>query len=774
MTIKLFKTLLVIVPCLIVTVLVILALPKEENYIYDAAGDIDAFDEPTFVTNSDMGFFYKKDQLSTYREQKKPEKIKNIVVAQKVTTTDFTKTDVTVLPDIETSYTGTHNVIMHENKVTEFELHDIEAGIYNLKGGGSVAEADAFKIILNEGILGHSSATPHRITKGNTYYAAFTEKLESIFFTFETDNEFLSVKLGELTGSVKCTLYDSSMNTIGTFLNQSKSSLEIKYKGKKNAKYYLCVTGSYEKVLTPFSINLPSDDNEWMWQMGYPKENTATNGKFDYYGDQDYYVLPPVITNEINKSVVRFTKASHDINVVVYDVNKKIIGQYVYDADKPESISMYGLDGAYAVAFYSYSGENSGAEYKFVLEHTNIDILDIETFGFELSPKFKEGTDYYTATVKTLTDKKITDVMYSPKKATVSIKVTQQCGYSKTVKLGDALPLSVGRNVVELSVTIDDITSVIDIVISDETYDLSYGYMLEKKEGIEKGAKVLVVSKDSSNAKVQICSGKNVGKIVTVPRSSIYTGYVETKVPSAYKDKINALKKAHPNWKFTFVKTGISMKDYVSSQVGASSTLDNTGKRATADEIEYYVNPLNFLDEKNIFMFEKAVYSADIKYTTSGIKAIWNDSTIASYIMAAAKSTGLSPYFITQRAALESGRGTSKLATGQVEGYKGYYNFFGIGADDIDPYNRGAAKAKLEGWTTKRKALIEGANWVDTNYISALQPTIYFMKFNPYLSWHQYMTDIKAPVKDAAGYYSAHKASGTLDSAIEFIIPVYE
>jgi len=44
----------------------------------------------------------------------------------------------------------------------------------------------------------------------------------------------------------------------------------------------------------------------------------------------------------------------------------------------------------------------------------------------------------------------------------------------------------------------------------------------------------------------------------------------------------------------------------------------------------------------------------------------------------------------------------------------------------------------------------------------------------PERGWHQYMTDVTAPLSDARGCYKAHAAGGTLDSAIEFVIPVFD
>lgn len=42
--------------------------------------------------------------------------------------------------------------------------------------------------------------------------------------------------------------------------------------------------------------------------MVYSELGVENKGVFDYYGDEDYFVLPPEVTENINKSVVRFTK----------------------------------------------------------------------------------------------------------------------------------------------------------------------------------------------------------------------------------------------------------------------------------------------------------------------------------------------------------------------------------------------------------------------------------------------------------------------------------
>jgi len=147
--VKLFKTLLFVIPCLLIAVLVIVAIPRPENYIYDEEGDLEAFDEPTFVTNSDMGFFYKKNQLTTYRKQKQPDKVYNVVMSENIVTTDFTKNEVSILPDVKNSYTESKNVVLWNGGIHEYITKNDK--MYTLKGGAEVAAEEAFEIILAEG-----------------------------------------------------------------------------------------------------------------------------------------------------------------------------------------------------------------------------------------------------------------------------------------------------------------------------------------------------------------------------------------------------------------------------------------------------------------------------------------------------------------------------------------------------------------------------------------------------------------------------------------------
>lgn len=725
-------------------------------------------DEQRLVNNSDIGFFYKNEQLDEYRKQKKPDKTKVIKISNNIVTTDFTKQEISIVPDTKKTYTGSTNLIVSGGKLLEY-VSETETG-FLLGSGSTVAKEDSFKVELNTGIWGANPVLPHKIEPINKYYSAFTEELQSIYFEFTSSNEFASVHIAELSDKIQYSLFDSEMKELKNGFSAS-DSLEVQWKGKGAATYILKLTGSFTGELEPFCVFLPSDNNEWMWQMSYTDIGSVATGVFDYYGDEDFFVIPPQIIENSNKAIISFTKLPADTNIVVYDKDKNVLAQYLQKKDSAAPVSLYALENAYAISLYSFDGAASGEKYEFSFGFIDTLVLDIQTFGFSLSPGYSDEEDYYTATINSLEGKKITDIMTTVPTESLSIKVVQQCGYEYIAKEDEELKLGNGRNTVTISFNMGELQREIVIVISCRISDVYYAFT-------SSGKRVFVVEDipENNNVKVQ----EESGKIVSYKRSELFS-YAETQMPDSYKEKIEALQDTHPDWKFTFVKTGYDFNSFVNTQLSSSKL---GGATATKEQIAYYVDPRNFLNETDVFMFENQFYNKNIEYGADGIKSIWvekesaqlSKQMIANLVTEAGSTTGLSPYFITARALLESGHGSSALARGAVKGYEGYYNFFGIGAYDLDPANGGAAMAKAENWNTKRKALIEGSAWINRNYIGNMQPTIYFMKFCfvPNRTWHQYMTDIEAPKKDAQSYYKAHKNGGTLNGKIEFIIPVFD
>ena len=308
------------------------------------------------------------------------------------------------------------------------------------------------------------------------------------------------------------------------------------------------------------------------------------------------------------------------------------------------------------------------------------------------------------------------------------------------------------------------------------------------------------------------------------------------KFPKSYQIKLGALHEQYPNWIFVadYVgrdwdealaaenKSAVSviqnLSDYTSDLLLSKQKGDyENGQYVIRDgggwvscndlAVAYYLDPRNFLDAKNIFMFETLAYDSsfhtlegvndiidgsfmdksNITYiTTSGSKKTIN-STYAQTILHAGKSSGVSPYFLASKIINEVGYSGSKSVTGNYTGYIGYYNFYNIGASDSASGNaiaKGLAYAKGSGsysrpWNTPVKSITGGALWIADQYIDGGQNTPYYQRFNvaadtdyPYA--HQYATCVYYAASTAASTYYAYNKSGTLKSAKLFVIPVFD
>lgn len=83
-------------------------------------------------------------------------------------------------------------------------------------------------------------------------------------------------------------------------------------------------------------------------------------------------------------------------------------------------------------------------------------------------------------------------------------------------------------------------------------------------------------------------------------------------------------------------------------------------------------------------------------------------------------------------------------------------------------------------WNTPAKAVSGGAEFIAGDYIRQGQDTMYYQKFNvaTYAKikrhTHQYMTNLGAPWGEADMLYDAYKAGSLVNSAFNFVIPVYK
>lgn len=292
--------------------------------------------------------------------------------------------------------------------------------------------------------------------------------------------------------------------------------------------------------------------------------------------------------------------------------------------------------------------------------------------------------------------------------------------------------------------------------------------------------------------------------------------FAANNIPEIYWEKLTLLKDTHPNWKFTGYKTNLNWEDVITaeSQVGISfiqiTDLNSGSKYISLDEgsydpttktyivkegsnwyaankqtVAYYMDPRNFLNEINIFMFENLGYNGSYQ-TKEVIDNILGGTDLlqySDYFVQAATYDGnnISPVSLAARSRQEVVISGGKLSdsangNGKIDDIV-YYNFYNIGAfTDKNPIENALKYAKAYEWTTPEKSILEGAKFIGDGYINAGQNTLYLQRYNvtgKYTYSHQYMTNVEAPYSESESSYIAYRNIDKLDSQIEFLIPVY-
>ncbi len=304
--------------------------------------------------------------------------------------------------------------------------------------------------------------------------------------------------------------------------------------------------------------------------------------------------------------------------------------------------------------------------------------------------------------------------------------------------------------------------------------------------------------------------------------------------PETYWNSLCNLKAKYPAWKFEAVQTQVDFAAAVQGETckcsiskSSQSNYQDTTCNKSYDEgytgasqlaLAYYMNPLNFLDEKNIFMFESNYKNDALQqyYATASKGIIPTSAYFVGYIpniynyIANATSSGVSATAIAARIRQEIGSGklqknygdqyqqlysvlsgnyTTRTGNRHTDGSSldNYYNFYNIAAyDGSNVTHKALIYAKNHGWggtgnqdADRQKAVTEGAAWIYRNYTNAGQETIYFNKFNVNKDasaskyQHQYMTNINAPVSEASLVYKGYQSAGALGASHIFRIPIY-
>lgn len=288
--------------------------------------------------------------------------------------------------------------------------------------------------------------------------------------------------------------------------------------------------------------------------------------------------------------------------------------------------------------------------------------------------------------------------------------------------------------------------------------------------------------------------------------------------PESYVHGLALLHAVYPDWVFEPYKTGLTWEEVINSESSQARNLiyktENDAKKsydkteydwytnewvvrdtsgwvaAHRDFIAYCMDPRNWFNSSNIFMFESLSYNP--AQNEEGVKAILSgtfmlqeiangDGTMLNYANAfieIGKSVNASPYHLASRVRQEQGvYGTSPMISGTYSGFEGFYNYFNVKTYGTgDAYIiRGLTYAREQGWNTRYKAILGGAAYLAKNYISVGQDTLYFQKFDVVVHGglydHQYMTNVQAAISESK---NVAKAYVDKHQAYVFKIPVYE
>ena len=324
------------------------------------------------------------------------------------------------------------------------------------------------------------------------------------------------------------------------------------------------------------------------------------------------------------------------------------------------------------------------------------------------------------------------------------------------------------------------------------------------------------------------------GGISFYTKEKAYAGNIDDSFPTEYKELLNNLSKAHPKWTFVAVNTGLEWDKVVSEEAKNNRSLliksnaDILLSKASGDynaskgtyiakdgsswvstskaAVAYYMDPRNFLTQEYIFQFEALGFNEKY-HTLEGVEAVLKGTDLdgdkgityvdtkgksitlktkySEAIYDAGKTNGVNPLFLAAKIRQETG---ASLKNNSISGkytydgvsYKGYYNFYNIGANATatgSAVANGLNYAKNKGWDTPVKALEGGAEFLASEYIKRGQNTGYFQKFNvvskPYYG-HQYMQNITAAATEGNTTYTAYDEIGIVDKGHVFYIPVYK
>lgn len=298
--------------------------------------------------------------------------------------------------------------------------------------------------------------------------------------------------------------------------------------------------------------------------------------------------------------------------------------------------------------------------------------------------------------------------------------------------------------------------------------------------------------------------------------------------PESYKPALRELHEKHPAWVFKSIETGLEWHDVLDNQTILGKSLVHTSSpdswksmkkgaydfetgtwygldgdkwvQASDETVAYNLDPRNFLDDDNVFMFERLSYDPDV-HKADGVTAIVKGTFMAGdytcpdtgevknyteTFMEAAQISGVSPYHLATSVRLEQGVNGSPQSLGTAKGFENYFNFLDIQAYATATLTAGQQGARwamrtderyLLPWTNQYRAIVGGAIYIAQGYISKGQDTYYLEKFDVidggdgYYN-HQYMTCVTGAASLASMIRRAY-SDEVYEQAHEFRIPIY-
>ena len=286
----------------------------------------------------------------------------------------------------------------------------------------------------------------------------------------------------------------------------------------------------------------------------------------------------------------------------------------------------------------------------------------------------------------------------------------------------------------------------------------------------------------------------------------------ESKYPGI-KELIDELQEKHPNWTFTLFYTRLDWDEVITNEghsddrisplnlipdssdypddwqceIDKGKIFDNGTWLCASDKaIKHQMDPRNILNEDNVFQFLELKYVENAQ-TVDGINEITSDTflegdSISEALIQAGKDAELDPYFIASRLIQEQGRDGTTLSRGYEYNGTIVYNPFNINAtgnSSEEIIENAASYAYEHGWDSLEKGLLGGVEFVKNGYINKGQNTLYLQKFDIVaqdgeLYTNQYMQNLLAPMSEASNMKDIYEASNTVDSNLNFIVPLFE